>query len=262
MKTDSDRRRFFWFIGGLAVMAIVINSVVSSLIHPPNSLNSVHQEALPSPQYQPRIQTPVAQPQPIPTVAPTESAEAIERRRAAEEALHREAEAAIAHANFLSRYLNSGFVWKPGKKQVAIIAATTDGKMDATLASALAPHFKGESVELVSSLFKPAFVLDNLFSQVFDGSTDPLLELDLVGKLDSVILARTSVHYSTDPSLQNLVTANMQVEVKVVPVSANGEARGWNFNVNGAGFKNEEARQAAEERVLKEISDNTKLTIN
>jgi len=170
-------------------------------------------------------------------------------------------EAAIQHAKFLERYLNAGFSRKPGTRSLAIIAASEDGKLNSAISTALAQHFRTDSVEIISSFFKPEFVSDKLFAEVFNGSTDVLKKLEVANSLDALLLSRQSVQYSTSPSLLDLITANMQLEVQVLPVTGTVQAGAWTFTANGAGFKRGEARAMAEERLIKQIANDTKMSI-
>jgi hypothetical protein len=251
-RTEAEKRRLVILIGGLAVIALVINSFFFRF-------SPGRQGGVPLPQ---PTGTTVREKDRTTETPRQPTAEEIAQARAREETARKAAEAAAAHEKFLAKYLNSGFVRKTGVRQVALIAASTDGELDRTLAGALLPHFQRESVEVLSSLFKPAFVTDKLFDKVFEGSTEPLFQLDLWNALDSVILARERVRYTTDTTMLNLITANLEVEVTVLPVSANGQSRSWKYVANGAGFKQPDSRHQAEERILKQLSQDTRLSLN
>jgi hypothetical protein len=180
---------------------------------------------------------------------------AIERAKAVQEA-------ATKRAQFLARYLNSGLPQKPGSETVAIAVVSEDGKLNRAVTDAIAGRFKKEPVEIISSLFKPEFVSDGLFNDAFTGSGEILNKLELAKSLDALLLARQDVQYSTNPSLQNVVTATMQLKVTVVPVSGRGAGKTWTFTAYGPGFTKEVARQAAEERLIKQIADDTKMSLN
>ena len=173
-------------------------------------------------------------------------------RRAAEEAAQR--------AQYLARYVNGGIARKPGTATVALAVASDELKINRAVAAALLPHFKTNTVEILSSFFKPAFVSDRLFADVFKGSTEVLQKLELSKSLDAVLLARQEVRYTTDPALDNLITANMVLEVVLLPVLENAESQTWTFTANGAGFRQGDARQMAEERLIKQIAKDTNMT--
>jgi len=73
-------------------------------------------------------------------------------------------------------------------------------------------------------------------------------------------LARQTVQYSSDPSLENVITATMNLEIEVLPVAGRGQTQKQLLTASGAGFKNEAARDMAMERLLKDIAKNPKLS--
>jgi hypothetical protein len=164
-------------------------------------------------------------------------------------------DAAREHARFLDRYLSSGFSRIPGIKSLALVVATQDGKPDPAVSDALANHFKSDTVTISTSFFKPEFVSDKLFASVFDGSPEVLTKLELAKSLDALLLARETVKFSRNPaSLDNVLTANVQLEIQLVPIVGNAKHRSWMFTTNGAGFSQAEALSMAEERLSKAIS--------
>jgi len=170
-------------------------------------------------------------------------------------------ELAAERAAYLARYLNNDFTRKPGMKIVAVAVATEDGKPNRVVTAALAKHLKADNVELLSSFFKPAFLADNLIADFFTESTGVFDRLSLNNSLDALLLARQTVEYLTNPSLENVITANMRLEVMTSSASPNGERQTWFFSANGAGFTQSDARALAEERLLKQISADTKMSL-
>jgi hypothetical protein len=184
-----------------------------------------------------------------------EEAEAA-RQKAAEEA-------AAEHAQYLARYLNSGFVKQSGVETIAVVAASENGKFNSAVSDALASRFKSKAVETLPSFFKLEFISDGLFNDAFNGIAALSQKLELGKFLDGLLLAREEVTYSPNSSsLDNVITATMQVEIELVPVSSSLQDERWTFTATGAGFKNEEARALAEERIIKQISTDTKMSLN
>jgi len=173
----------------------------------------------------------------------------------------REQEAAAAHATYLARYLNSGSSRKPGTKMVAIAVVSENGAFNFALNSAVANHLKTASASMLTSFFRPAFVSDGLFANAFAGSNGVFDKLDLSKSLDVLFLGREQVQYSSDPSLENVMTANMQLEITAFSI-ADGQSQSWTFVANGSGFKQTEARQMAEERLIKQIANDTKMSLS
>lgn len=167
---------------------------------------------------------------------------------------------AAQHAAFLARYLNSGFTRKPGIKMIAVANSTEDGRYNTALDSIITDRFKTDSVIILNSLFRPAFVADGLFANVLTGSSNVLEQLELSETLDVLLLGRQTVQYSSDSSLENVITANMRFELTAIS-TANNQKKSWAYIANGAGFKQTEARLMAEERLIKQIAKDTTLSL-
>ena len=50
----------------------------------------------------------------------------------------------------------------------------------------------------------------------------------------------------------------MKLEVVRLSVATPGQTQAWTFTANGAGFNNQAAQSMAEERLIKQISDDKK----
>ena len=191
---------------------------------------------------------------------------AMEQAKAAQDAAIARANAiqeeAERHDQFLAQYLNVSLPQKTGNKTVAIAVASENGTLNRAVADAIADRFKKEPIQIISSLFKPAFVADGMFQEILSGSGGPFVRLDLANSLDGVVLARQDVHYAQNPSLQNVISATMQLKVAVVPVSGQSDGKTWTFTAYGPGFTKEVARQTAEERLIKQITNDTNISLD
>jgi hypothetical protein len=230
--TNSDK--FIFLIVSFAIVALVLNNI--SFLKP-------HHALLINPNFQ-RFLPP----------SPQQQQEAAARKAADATATER--------AKFLARYLNTGFSRTPGSEMLAVVVANEDGKMDQTVSTAFANHFKTNNVKIFTSFFTPEFVSDKLFASVFDGSTEVFNKLELVNSVDALLLARKTVQFSKTASLNNLITANMQLEVQILPIAGNGQNQSRTFTVNGAGFSQTEAATMAEDRLVKQIASDTNLSLN
>ena len=171
-------------------------------------------------------------------------------------------EAAAKHAQFLARYLNAGLPPKRDMRTVAIVVATEDKVLNRAVTEALARHFKTGNVEIYPSFFNPEFVSDSLFDDIFDGSGDYLNKLELTKSLDGLLLARQEVRYTSNPSLENVLTATMKLNVVTLPIAGQVNTKKWTFTAAGAGFKQQDARAMAEERLIKQIDTDTNMSLN
>jgi hypothetical protein len=171
-------------------------------------------------------------------------------------------QADAAHAQFLAQYTDTNFARIIGTKIIAIAVASEIGTSDGAVSAALTSRFKNEPVEIVSSFFRPAIIADGIFNEIYVGSHDVFNKLELSKSLDGLLLAREKSQYDTNPTLDNVLTASMELDVEVLPVSSQVQSQTWTFTANGAGFNKAAARQQAEERLIKQITTATNMTLN
>jgi flagellar biosynthesis GTPase FlhF len=170
-------------------------------------------------------------------------------------------EAADAHAEFLARYTDTNFSRNPGIEMAAVAVASESGTMNHAIGAALVNRFKGERHDFSDSFFKPALVSDGLFNAAFNGSSDLFNKLELAKSLNAILLARQDVQYSTNTTLANIVTANMHLEIVALPIAGKIQSQDWKFMANGAGIGPAEAREQAEERIIKQINTDTNMSV-
>ena len=103
---------------------------------------------------------------------------------------------------------------------------------------------------------------DGLLGKLFADAPAVIRNLELDKRLAAVLVARESVDYSTNPSLENVTTANMRLEVLALSANPDGDSTTWTLMAAGAGFNQKAARALAEERILKQISSDTKMSLN
>jgi len=170
-------------------------------------------------------------------------------------------DAVAERAQYLARYVNNGFSRTPGSETIAVAVASENGTLNGNVTSALVNRLQRVSVRMLSPFFKPEFVSDGLFQEIFNGSGQPIEKLGLKNTIDGVVLAQQSVQYAQNTALENVITATMQLKVAVVPVSGQGDGKTWTFTAYGPGFTKEVARQAAEERLIKQIASDTRISL-
>ena len=171
-------------------------------------------------------------------------------------------DAAAERAKFLARYLYPDLSRRLGMKTVAIAVASEDGKLNRAVTTALVGRFKTEPVQIFPSYFKPEFVSDGLFNEAFGGSSELFNKLELAKSLNALLLAREDVQYSNNAALDNVITATMRLNVEMLPVAGQGDTQKWAFTAYGPGFTKEVARQAAEERLIKQITTDTNMSLS
>lgn len=145
--------------------------------------------------------------------------------------------------------------------RVAIVVASENNTPNNTVAGVLANPFKAERIGTSTSVFKPEFISDGLFADVFAGSDEILRRLEFTNKLDAVVLARQQVQYVTNPSLENVLTANMRLDIATFSLPANTRRQTRTFTSVGVGFKQADARSLAEERLIKQLMNDTNMLL-
>jgi hypothetical protein len=126
------------------------------------------------------------------------------------------------------------------------------------LSDALTQKFKTDGIDFQPSFFKPAFIADGLFDKAFNGSA-----LSLPGNmLDALLLARESLQFENNGSaLANTITAHAHLDVAAIPISNSFKSQTWTLTADGAGFSQTEAKANAEERLQKQIIQNTNMML-
>jgi hypothetical protein len=252
MKLELENRTTQVFISVLVITALLINWYFWGR----NQSRGYYQNTAATPPSQP------SRPQnnSVPTLRQTEPATPVVVDSAA--AAREVAQAAEARKQYLARYLNAGIQRKSGVNLVAVVAASEDGKIERDLMQALSSHLKTNGVEIVDSFFKPELLSDRLLDDLFSESTQLRQKLELDKSLDGLILARVAVEYVSNPSLQNVITARLSLDVAAQAMDASGASKTWTLTVSGAGFDRKTARAMAGERILKAISADTKMSLN
>ena len=171
-------------------------------------------------------------------------------------------EIAAEHQKYLARYLNTNQAQNYGKQRIALVVVSEKGSLEHTVSGAIAGRIRGESVEIFPSLFKIEFVSDGLFNSAFSNPAEVVSKLDLAKFADVVLLGREKVRYSTNRDLENVMTANMELECAMFPTRDNTDSRAWTLAANGAGFRQNDARQMAEDRLIKQIATDAKLSLS
>jgi hypothetical protein len=200
----------------------------------------------------------------------SEKDRAVEKQTAAEQAeIARKAtasaaeQAAAQHANDMIRYLGTRQIRGTGEKQTLdVVAVSENGKLNSNIGQVIAGVFKTDRMEVTTSRFTPEFVSDGLFAQAFGDARTILNKLDLTNSFEAVLLARQKVQYSTNATLENVITANMRLEMLAVSVADSGAGRTLAITASGVGFKPEDARSQAEERLSKRIQSDADLLRN
>lgn len=184
-------------------------------------------------------------------------------KRGEAEAKSKAAEHALTeHARFLARYLNSGFPRKAGAAVIGVSIESETGTMNPAIARALAERLGTNDTQVLDSFFKPDFVADKYADSILSGDTVIFDRLQLTNWLNGVLVGRQTVAYSTNSALENTITANVRLEVKLFPVGLARESQSWAFSGNGVGFNAFDARQLAEDRIIHRIASDPTMALS
>lgn len=138
---------------------------------------------------------------------------------------------------------------------IAILVANETGQPNAPLGHALGTLLNTNGLTTTASLFTPEFISDGRFKETMAGSKEAFDKLELANFVQAVLLAHQSVQYSTNSTLEGLITATMTFDANTFSTKAFQSLFADSIKVVGAGFNRLEARTMAEERVLKQFKD-------
>lgn len=189
-----------------------------------------------------------------------------QRRQAEALAAKRQAEAAAQAAEekqrretkereeFLARYLVPGQLTNsPQVQDVAVLVAGETLQPNSPVGQALVAVLKTRSANASASIFTPDFISDGLFGKAFAGSQGVLDGLALTNAADILLLARESVEYAKNETVQGVITAHLKLELSALSAATHRQSQAQTLLSTGAGFKEADARALAEERLLKQI---------
>ena len=261
MNTESENQKLRWFISGLGIIALIINLICFGFMTGCRTASRQREQQAQAQQLSQQQQEQQAQARQQEQQQERERQEQIEKETEAAD-LKAAQDAAAEHARYLARYLNSGFSRKSGVQTVAVAVVSEDGAFNQAVTRALAGHLKSGTTETLPSFFKPEFVSDGLINDGFNDSAQLAGKLDLVNSLDGLLLARQTVSYASNPSLENVLTASMQLDVMAASLVGPAKSQTWTFTAVGSGFKEADARGMAEERLIKQINADTNMSLN
>ncbi len=168
---------------------------------------------------------------------------------------------AVERAQLRAKYINSEIDRLPNVTLVALLVATDNRRIDKSLTRALSSHFHTEDIQITDSFFNPEFVADGLFNDLFSDSRNVINKLELERSIDGLILGRESVSYTTNTSLENVISAETTLDVMVRGMKAGSQSESWTFRATGAGFTPNAAKAMACERIFKKLNVETNMSL-
>jgi signal transduction histidine kinase len=176
-----------------------------------------------------------------------------ERQEVQDSEERKRSELAKQEKDYISRYVRNASAGKTNFR-IALLVATEDQQLDQPASKMLEKIFLDQSFLVSSDVFTPAFVSDGLFEKSFSGSKGVLDRLALTNLLDVVVLARQHVVYTTNDSLNGLITASLTIDLSALSTATEEKLSQFSVAAAGPGFKPEQALQMAGSRVFRKIS--------
>jgi hypothetical protein len=154
---------------------------------------------------------------------------------------------------FKNTYLRDrSFLNRPETKEAAIVMVE-DKMINQPLGESVAAIFDANGLRTTTTLFTDKFVTDGLFEKFFDeGGSSEIAKLELASNADILILGKRTASFTTNPDLQNIITAKVTLAAKTISVKSAQTVDTFSFSETGIGFSNDAAVAAAMEKILKQ----------
>lgn len=160
---------------------------------------------------------------------------------------------------FQERYLVTSTARISGVANMAVIIVDDRGALDHQLSQKIAQSFQARRVNVMTSLFKPAFVMDGMFDKVMKGESDGVKSLSLSRFADYIVLGIKRTMHSKDQASQqmlgeNVYTAQVSLHLRVISATTGGILRDFSVSDRGAGWTNEQAGSEAANLISDRLS--------
>lgn len=121
-------------------------------------------------------------------------------------------------------------------------------------------HIKNKIVDLlkdkgasVHNIFKPNFIKGNFFESIYSGQTDKIGSLKIRDQVDYLVFGKTNVSYEQNQEYEGLITARLNLEIKLYSAINANLISSMSFIGIGAGFSKEEAEIKAADSIFEKI---------
>ena len=163
----------------------------------------------------------------------------------------------------IAKYLRTPSREGSGRLAIAVAVAGADRLPNQEFNQVLMEKLSAPGVTLHPHCFRPPFYTEGALSALLRGSTQPLDDLGLVDFFQGLVLAEERISFRTNGlELQNVITATAEFEVTVISVRTPDVRKSWTFSTSGAGFRQADAKNMAENRLLNQIQSDNKLRLD
>jgi hypothetical protein len=148
--------------------------------------------------------------------------------------------------SYLNRYVNSSFAKGQADKNVALLViegATTKEKNE--LGSLISESVQSQMMNPVLNLFKQPFIKDGLFEKVFSGNASVVNDLRVGRCASYLLLGKSAVKYINNTDLQDVISAAMNLEIKLISAENGAVIDSAVLTATGVGFSNAAAEKQA-----------------
>jgi len=160
----------------------------------------------------------------------------------------------IQRQDAILRYLRITNTFKePGQKAISIAVAGPLETLDDSFATELAESLASTNATS-HLLFTDSFAKDGVMKQLFNSNSTNITYLNLPSIIDAMLLAYYKTTFSTNASLNNIITATIHLECKAINTSDASLSESISADSAGAGFSNSQAEASAKERLLKTLT--------
>lgn len=181
---------------------------------------------------------------------------AAEKERLAEEQKKRiEEEKKKQFIAYLGKYLNLSVINHPATKEISVLILDEELKERYDIEQSIASYLKTIELNPILALFRYPFIQDGTFENIFSGDTGKIKELQLEKRTDYMIFGKKSSSFKINPELQNLVSADVTLEVKVFSAEKGVIVNSTILSAIGSGFSNADAEKRAIEFICSKINN-------
>ena len=145
-------------------------------------------------------------------------------------------------------------------KRIAVLVADDTQMSNNALSQALAAVMQSKAANASGFFFTKEFISDGLFDKAFKGSPGVLDSLALSNVIDTLMLGRETMQFTTNQAMEGVVTAKIKLELTVLSAQTGLSFQSHTATAIGAGFKNADAQALAEENLMKQFTNKTSNT--
>lgn len=159
----------------------------------------------------------------------------------------------------LSMYINTALINYTETKEISVLIIDELSKETHIIEQIISSIIKSRGLNLYLNLFKDSFIKQGMFAEIFSGDTSKIKEFQLEKHTDYVILGKKASSFRINQELQDLVSADLVLELKLFDAVNGKMVDSISLKTIGAGFSNDEAEKRAIEHLYKRIEEFLKI---